>query len=41
MSFFLGKKKRDLCDQSRNGKDTKKVKEKVLHPYQMNYLVMD
>ena len=27
MSFFLGNKKRDLSDNSRNGEDAKKVKE--------------
>ena len=27
MSFFLGNKKRDLSDKSRNGEDAKKVKE--------------
>ena len=29
MSFFLGNKKRDLSDKSRNGEDAKKVKENV------------
>ena len=27
MNFFLGNKKRDLSDKSRNGEDAKKVKE--------------
>ena len=27
MSFFLGNKKRDLSDKSRNGEDAKKVRE--------------
>ena len=27
MSFFLGSKKRDLSDKSRDGEDSKKVKE--------------
>ena len=41
MGFFLGSKKRDLSDKSRNGENSKKTKKTVTTParYQVMLLV--
>ena len=43
MSFFQKNKKKDLSDNSINGKDSKKTKERAESTdlYQMKYLLMD